>query len=334
MSKSSNIVRSVKWTDDPSAEKVFKDNKLKAVIEEVDLKDMAAWDENPARPTFGRSQSAVNAEKVSEYALAMKNGDVFPRCVLVRAKKKLYLAGGHHRIPAAKEIGDTSIEAYIVETDDEFTLQSLPIELNIRHGQGYSTEDRLTFALDKIKNFSISIADASRRYNVPAGQINTKKIADEVGSTLAKLGVVGINQTALVRLNVLKDNENLLVSAARLAKDASLNAEQVTDLTTSVRKQKNESAGIAEIERRRAELAAIAPPSYTPQQRQPRTKLMTAITLLFNLINETTMYTYQLTTKEQQKIATEKFDDLTAEIRSFLQRTKKAARSGINRDSE
>jgi ParB-like chromosome segregation protein Spo0J len=329
MSKNTDIIRTVRWANDPTAEPCFKLNKVKPTVEVVAIENIENWKDNPARLKQG-----VNKEKVSEYSLAMKNGDVFPRPVLLKTNGKLYIAGGHHRIPAATEIGDTHIEAYIVETDDEFTKQSLPVELNIRHGEGYSLEERIVLAVDKVKNFSISAKDASRRYNAPVSTIQNKIRSDELSVILAKSGISGLSQTALVRLNVLGDNENLLMAAARLAKDANLTGEQIGDLVMAVRQQKSESAGIVEIEKRRVDLAAMQPASYEPHKRQPRTRLMIGITGLFNLVSKNaTMLTYQLTTVEQQKIASEKLNELAAEIRSFLQRTKKSSHQGVDRPS-
>src|SRR5712672_378946 len=106
----------MKWSSDPFAEQSMKDFGASWEIEKVDVSSI---DENASKQNNARVSTApIQDELVEDYALAMERGDVFPLIVLFKKGKGYIILGGNHRFQALRLLNESSIDAYIVKSDD------------------------------------------------------------------------------------------------------------------------------------------------------------------------------------------------------------------------
>ena len=133
---------------------------------------------------------------VDSYALAMRNGDVFPEIVLragTSFPKEYVIAGGNHRFAAAQKAKlDTNIQALIIECDD-LEFDAVCKALNSVVGLTPSEEQKVQQAAELVKTHDMSCADAARVMRVTKESVASEIRANRM-TEFAILNKVTISQ--------------------------------------------------------------------------------------------------------------------------------------------
>jgi uncharacterized ParB-like nuclease family protein len=103
-------------------------------MEVVPISDIFSDQETQAR-------TGLSEETVCEYAEAMKAGDEFPALDLVFDGFAYYVADGHHRIEAAKRVGQTTVNANVTNGGLRDAVL-IAVRANTSHGLRRTLDDR------------------------------------------------------------------------------------------------------------------------------------------------------------------------------------------------
>jgi hypothetical protein len=99
-----------------------------------------------------QSRAELSQPVIEEYAEAMKDGDVFPAITLFDDGGSLYLADGFHRYFANQRLGNTEVEATVVQgTLREALLHSFAA--NAIHGARRSNMDKRKIVMTMLDDF-------------------------------------------------------------------------------------------------------------------------------------------------------------------------------------
>lgn len=204
----------VNWRDDPDAESVMGFVDVEWNVEVISLGQID-WDESANN--CARMLNPLNDEKIEDYEVCMKRGDVFPRIVVEKTKRGYVILGGNQRCNAVKRIGTMPIEAYVVTALTTAQQQALIRSLNARHGWGTDKQERIAHAVFLVRNHGISVADASRLMIVTATTINQHIRIEMTRASLARHGVDS-NRLNLSQLNAIAkiDDEEIQAEFGRV----------------------------------------------------------------------------------------------------------------------
>jgi hypothetical protein len=202
----------LKFIKDVDAEQIMNANSIEWFTQDVDLRLIQTSESVASNARFTSIDSGV----VKRYEDAMKAGCTFPMMVVVQLKDHTYrMVGGNHRMRAMFNCCVDSAECYVIFRDDssEFSLRLIDCarELNLNHGLNISTLERMSFAIDLVKN-GMGVDDAAKRYGVERGKLQAKI---NIGETRRKLLLHGLEPKAfkefhLEHLSKIKDAKYLL----------------------------------------------------------------------------------------------------------------------------
>ena len=117
---------------------------------------------------------------------------------------------------------------------------------------------------------------------------------------------------------VQKYNENVLVNAARLAKDSKMSTSQVEELAKDVRREKTESAQIAAVEATRRKLHLDRPQPVVHTQKNVRTKFLGTLTTMENYLEQHGSWPkLQITGKEEKNDVAKRLQKLAAALQKL-----------------
>ena len=253
------IAPSLKWRDDPDAETILRNiAQLPFVVETISLADID-WAESANN--CARLTDPLNHEKIEDYATCMRNGDVFPRIVVERQKKKnkYVILGGNQRSAAARQVNELSpIECYVVDPLTTGERELVIRSLNSRHGWGATKEERIEHAVFLVRKYGMQVEAVCRAMVVSDKAIYSRIRAEDERARLAKNGVdaSALPQKSLCSIAAIAD-ESLRDTVAKAAVETKATADKVIDLASTVSKAKSKAASSAAVADFRKAIAAV-----------------------------------------------------------------------------
>jgi ParB-like chromosome segregation protein Spo0J len=243
------IAPSLKWRDDPDAETILRNiAQLPFVVETISLSviDWAESANNCARLT-----DPLNKEKIDDYANCMRNGDVFPRIVVERQKKKsgYVILGGNQRSAALKSLdASASIECYVVDPLTTGERELVIRSLNSRHGWGSTKEERIEHAVFLVRKYGMRVDDVARAMVVGVTSINNRIRSENERVRLAKAGIdaASMSQSALSAISSIADL-SLRDVVAKAAVETKATGEKACELSAAVAKAGSKAAASSAI---------------------------------------------------------------------------------------
>lgn len=180
-----------------------------------------------------RVAEPLDGDTVERYVAAMREGAVFPPCLLRKRGRKRHLPlGGNHRIAAAKTAGRDAVSGYLVEVTDE-SATALMYGDNIRHGLPPSRAERIQMAvhLHEACGYNQRSAAAAVGLGQPAVSLalkdreSTRRAEDlEVGASFRALPQAARNRLAPLR------SDPVFAEAVELVAGTRMPADDVVDL--------------------------------------------------------------------------------------------------------
>jgi hypothetical protein len=255
--KPANI--NVQWRDDPDAETILRNiAQLPFVVETISLADID-WAESANN--CARLTDPLNKEKIEDYATCMKSGDVFPRIVVERHKKKskYVILGGNQRAAALKLANESSpIECYVVDPLTTGERELVIRSLNSRHGWGSTKEERIEHAVFLVRKYGMQVDAVSRAMVVSTYSIYSRIRAEDERVRLAKNGIdsSAIATSSLCSIARIAD-ESMRDAVARVVVDTKSPSDKVSELATAVAKAKSKAVASAAVADFRKSVAAI-----------------------------------------------------------------------------
>jgi hypothetical protein len=221
---------------------------LPFVVETISLDDID-WSESANN--CARLTDPLNAEKIEDYASGMNRGDVFPRIVVERHKKKnkYVILGGNQRSAALKTIDASAlVECYVVDplTSDEREL--VIRSLNSRHGWGSTKEERVEHAVFMVRKYGMHVETVARAMVVSDKSIYQRLKAEDERARLAKAGI-DASRMPIKSLSALASvaDESVRSQAAKAVLDTKSSGDKAAELASVVAKARSKAAAISAI---------------------------------------------------------------------------------------
>lgn len=278
------------WRLDPDAETILRDiTGLPYTMETISLKQVD-WSESANN--CARLTDPLNAEKIEDYASAMRRGDVFPMIVVERHKKngRYIILGGNQRSAALKSIdSEADVDCYVVDplTGDEREL--VIRSLNSRHGWGSSKEERLEHAVFMVRKYGMHVDTVARAMVVSTSAIRDRINAETERVRLAGAGIDAskMGQTAIAAITRIAD-EKLRNAVAIASIEKKSTALEITDLSNAVSKASSfakAAAAIADFKKAADAVDAIKKGKLNGKMKKPRRdRFLTMLTSLSDFL--------------------------------------------------
>lgn len=312
-------VTELNWIDDAHAEQRMRAFGIKWEVMRVRISDI---DRDESRRNNARMADPMNDDLAGEYGIAMERGDQFPRIILLHREGKKYLIiSGNHRTGGADAIGIKVVEAYVIYTTDAAIIDLLPRILNRGHGARQSKEEAIEHAIYAVNRYGYEPKDAATAFGLQAHAITEEIRIRKVRDTLTAKGIntTRIPKTHIRKLGSLASNENVLVSATRLASSGAMSTDGISTFVEEIRDKKTEASQMAVIADYENRLAV--PPAPVKQRREIRTKFLTALTSLEKLLDQKTMLEQvQITDDSEKQRIVDRLQNLSARIASICSR--------------
>ena len=236
------------WTKDQAAEGLF--DRLGVAWEYVANLPINLIDRELSLQNQARLGVSLDTDVVDEYALAMLEGAVFPALVGFQLQNGTYLlAGGNHRLAAAKEAMLTHADLYLLRVNDDAMRRLVTTSLNTLVGVRPQRQETIEQAIAWMEMFGRSAKSAASFYGVPEYAL-TREL--KIRSTRKRMALAGVSPSALSkvaqeRLSVLQ-NDIVLREAAVLQSEAVLAERELKQMVSEIREQRTEAGQLAVIQ--------------------------------------------------------------------------------------
>ena len=266
------MAKNTQWTADPKAEAVLKELGMAYTIGKIVV---AKIDWKATHTNIGRTGRAINQDNADDYALAMQSGAIFPMPVAIKRRNGPTVVAGVHRSMAAKQNGDSEIECYIVEEQNEAMERLIAIMTNRKEGVRVSKSEAMEYGVYLVSEYEMEAKQVADYLG-----LNHKSLADKLRiierrSELVSLGFTGeLTDTAVGALSTVANNHKTLLSAAELASKYQMTAPEVRDLSSRVAKNKTEAQQLAAIELEESRRRKVSPTPVHHVTASTRTKFL------------------------------------------------------------
>ena len=246
------ITPSFGWSRDLAAEGMF--NRLGVQWEYRTGIMIALVDQGASLQNQARLGVSVMPDVVDDYAVAMREGDRFPAMVAFPLGNGTYrLAGGNHRLAAAKKSGRQVIDLYVVMASDDAMRRVVTTGLNRRVGVQTGREEAIEQALTWMDQYGRSATAAAAAYNLPESILFT---AQRERASRRRLQMIGVDPSrmkkgAMALLTRLHSDRTLL-SAVEFSASTGLREPEIRALVEDINAQRTESGQEAVLDQWRA----------------------------------------------------------------------------------
>jgi ParB-like chromosome segregation protein Spo0J len=196
----------------------------------------------------------LRPEVVQEYEESMLRGEVFPPIILCETSDRFRFLcpAGLHRLTAAKNVGETEIDAFVVKDATPEEIQRIAEEDNLKHGFREPLDDRLWKAEKLIARTGMTQAAAAARFLLPESRLRTHLRERQTEDRLFRMGLPPVDsKDARDRLAAVK-SDVVFLAIATLPSDC-LAAGVVGRMVTEINKAPSEAEQLAVVERVRSQ---------------------------------------------------------------------------------
>lgn len=227
---------SVTWVRDPQAETLLKEKGVKfKVVAGIKLSHVLV---DESLKNNARLDAPLDDDTVVDYSLGMQKPDAkYPLPIFHIRKNGNFVLSGNHRVAAAGLVGETTIDAYVVECDDALILDDIVRTANRLHGKRQDANEALRHAYSQMQQFSISAQEAADKFGVSKKRLEGYVRSDKIRVKLQLAGVqAAANFTPAVLLSLGRlNNDTVLREAAKLTHRRSLKLKEVDALVEEIR---------------------------------------------------------------------------------------------------
>ncbi len=145
------------------------ESRIKTYTDDYSLETVTLADIRATSHEFqNRKGDIIDQSNVEQMAYSHMEGVILPPVLLRRTESgALMVIDGNHRIAMYREMDVPSIEAYVVNCDDQ-TYRHWVVRANIANGRDVGDpKTRLAMAADEVINQGIPVATAARAWAVP-----------------------------------------------------------------------------------------------------------------------------------------------------------------------
>lgn len=234
-----------KWTSDQAVESLL--DRLGVTWEYVQDIEIALVDRELSLQNQARLGVSLNTDVVDEYAIAMLDGAIFPALVAFPLANGTYLlAGGNHRLAAAREAKWKMVDLYVLRINDEAMRRLITTSLNTLVGVRPARDETIEQAIAWMQRFGRSARIASGFYGIPEGALTAEL---RRRSAVKRIALAGVPTSALSKSVVERiaqiQNDIVLRDVAVLQTETKLPETEVKRLVSEIKEQRTEAGQLA-----------------------------------------------------------------------------------------
>lgn len=236
------------WTTDQAAESLF--DRLGVTWEYARGISIGLVDRESSIQNQARLGVSLISDVVDEYALAMLDGAAFPALVAFPQPNGTYvLAGGNHRLAAAREAKRALVDLYILRVNDEAMRRLVTTSLNTLVGVRPERAETVEQAIAWMERYGRTPKNAASFYGLPESVL-TRELRLRGAKRRLQIGGVplqGLAKSVIERLSPLQ-NDIVLREAAVVTQDAGLSEPTVRQMVSEIREQRTEAGQLAVVQ--------------------------------------------------------------------------------------
>ncbi len=262
----------------------------------------------------------LDADHVNSCVEGIESG-ALPAVVLNKTGSRYDVETGNHRIAAAERKHLKEVGAYVIETDDEFVLTSLPKELNCDSGLSMPHQERVLAAAYLVTKFGLSRTAAAKRHNFNPKELDRHFRIEEARSRIHRLGLNYV--FSLTHLDVFGRlaNDNVLKEMAVVAYQAKLSAEELKLHVNDINSTRTELGQLERVRLKAVDLGCHLngqPPGPTPPiPKRDYSKVKAMATGLRHLLAKKRTYAQLTSNKQQQEILKDALNEVVLAIKKL-----------------
>lgn len=284
----------MKWTRDQKTEDWFDANEVPwkwvqgILFSAINRK--RSW-KNQSRITGLEGQGQLITGLLDKYTEDMKeDGASFPGGVLYLDGKTYLTADGNHRYEAFDKAGwatnGATIDAYVLQTDDEVLVDFVTRCLNTLNGLPPTLNERVEQAITMLDTHpKLSQKVVARKFGVSESAISRARRARKVMEVATKNGIRTdrVPSTVLSEIAVLNGDESVVVEAIQVATSTGATVDEVKDMVREAKRCKSESTRLESI-RRSAKRLERGKPAPIEKRNPLRSQFRRAFTSLSEMV--------------------------------------------------
>jgi hypothetical protein len=232
------------WTDDRIAE-----SKMRSLgVEWEYIKDILISDIDVlgSRRNNARLRDQFNDDLSVQYGVALHDGDVFPAIIIRRVLRpggfKYFVVSGNHRLGGALLLEDKTLDAYVLNTQDEMFIEMLTRSANRWMGERQSKDEAVEHARELIKRFNKSVPEMARLFGLKEEWLFKALRSESIRDSLNELGLDSslLPKVTLLHIGQLESNHRVFRHVASLASKFQIKGDRVLDIVRAVKERRTE----------------------------------------------------------------------------------------------
>lgn len=268
------------WYEDKKAESDMRRMNIAFDVKQIPFSKI---DLKESQVNGARIAAPLIRDLIEDYKQGMRNGDTFPRVVLVPGKAGYVISSGNQRCTAISELIDEgdlpknlSIEAYVTDDIDTLLREILARAGNVAHGGRSAKEERLAHAIHCVRSLGMSMKDAAKTFMVGESTVKLHISAERERAELQRAGIPAerISVSSLAPLAGLSFDERAKQQIGFLVAQHDVPADRVRQIVRAVKQEKSQTGRVAKIKQLEKDLAqqarATAKPSANGHSKAPQ----------------------------------------------------------------
>lgn len=254
----------ITWVRNEVQEQAIETMDIPFVVEKVKFStlDLNASLKNNAR----MSVASIDDESVYQMAEKLRGGPTVLHMPWIwKHGRKCIISDGNHRAQAIHSVGGNGslvIEAYRLDTDDQYLIDMATRYLNRVNGIGQTTKEAVDHVIYMLTRYpGRGVQEMSDLWGVKANAVNStlrhRKLLGELDKR--RIDAKNLAKTSILELGKLDQNENVLGQAAAVAVEYDLTVDQVRELVNDTKELKTEEDQLNLLKRRDDEYLKIGP---------------------------------------------------------------------------
>ena len=299
----------MKWTNDAMMDGLLADLAVPYSVRDVAVMKLLVAESLKNNARLGEVLIATNVDSLHAAMTTDEPTKIpMPMLVVVERPTGFYILSGNHRAAALVRAGIKTAPMYVVDTDDEYKLDSICRRANAMHGEKQSLEEAKRHALSQMERFNLTLAQACAGWpGLTPAQLGAYRLGVKQQTRASLMGLaVEMDNSHWGRLNRLANDEPFRAAVKLIAKHK-LSIAKINEMIGEANSVTSESGQLAAITKFGEGLASLDAPPVGPVRSRPlRTNFRTNLTKLRNFLikhNPAALAAVQITSaSEQQEI--------------------------------
>lgn len=213
--------------------------------------DVNAIDDSAGLRNQARLENPHDEELIAQYTVLSKGGSEPPAIVVYkRRNKNIWVPiDGNQRIAVAKRMGNKTVDAYVVQSNDQMVLDRLTWSFNnLVNGKRLTREESLEHAVTMVQKYGWDVKAAAQEWGIHPRTVNKRITSEKLRGVLRGHDFSNVCNLSDDRLDELSPivnlGEDVFCEAASTTYNCGLTDDDIMELKGNINKAKTNEAKI------------------------------------------------------------------------------------------